>query len=341
MRVTHVMFSMYTGGAELLLIDIMRRQLQQGLEVSLLVINNQYDRALLATVPAAVEVVLLDRPEGSRNPLWLWRVNRALSRLRPDVVHCHNDNTAGLLVRRRGVRYCLTVHSTMSSSITRASLFDRVIAISRSVKRHIDPMLPLPSEVVYNGIDTDAVALREAGRHEPFRIVQVGRLQHLVKGQHLLLHAVAAIQDVTVDFVGEGRSLDYLRALAGELGLSNRVRFLGNRERAWIYGHLRDYDLLVQPSLTEGFGLAVAEAMAARLPVVACDLPGVEEVTGRNRYGRLFPTGDVDGLRKAIKEVMADYDACRSLACGDAFRRVADTFSIDATVRGYVAGYGA
>ena len=53
-----------------------------------------------------------------------------------------------------------------------------------------------------------------------------------------------------------------------ELNLEKHVRFLGNQSREYVYSHLKDYDLFVQPSRFEGFGLTVAEAMAACVPVL-------------------------------------------------------------------------
>ena len=71
--------------------------------------------------------------------------------------------------------------------------------------------------------------------------------------------------------------------------------------------HLTDYDLFVQPSRWEGFGLTVAEAMAAGVPVLVSEGQGPAEVTQGSRYGWLFANGDADDLQRQIvfiKEIM-------------------------------------
>ena len=99
-----------------------------------------------------------------------------------------------------------------------------------------------------------------------------------------------------------------LQALVQELGLAGRVRFLGYVDPPVLSRLLRDARALCFPSVAEGFGLPVLEAMAAGLPVVASDLPVIREVTAG--HALLVPSGDVDAWAGAVTRVLDD-DALR------------------------------
>ena len=82
------------------------------------------------------------------------------------------------------------------------------------------------------------------------RVVMVSRLEHDKKGQDLLIRAAAALQGtVTVDFIGIGSSMEYLKQFTAELHAETYVRFLGKQTQDYVAAHLTDYDLFVQPSV--------------------------------------------------------------------------------------------
>jgi glycosyltransferase involved in cell wall biosynthesis len=164
-----------------------------------------------------------------------------------------------------------------------------------------------------NGVVVSAIAMAtNRVRSAVLRGVQISRLDHATKGQDLLLRALATINAkrhspaLTIDFIGDGTSLGYLKQLAGELGVQEHCNFLGSLGRKDVYARLCDYDMLIQPSRYEGFGLTVAEGMAAGIPVVVSDIDGPMEVIGQGDYGYFFASDDPSSLAKTVETVIDD-----------------------------------
>jgi len=155
------------------------------------------------------------------------------------------------------------------------------------------------------------------------------------KGHHDLVEALARIAgdfpDATYVLIGrDAGSLEATRALAGNLGVLPRLRFVGPRSD--VPDFLRAADLFVHPSHQEGFSNAILEAMAAGLPVVACDVGGNPEAVADGVTGRLVPPRDPAALATAMAEILADPGKGRSM--GEAGRqRVTERFSPDRMVR--------
>jgi glycosyltransferase involved in cell wall biosynthesis len=129
------------------------------------------------------------------------------------------------------------------------------------------------------------------------------------KGQDVLLRALAGLRtlDWRLLLAGPARHPAYagrLRRLAGALGLAPRVAFLGAVSEAALAGLYRSAQLFVFPSHYEGFGIAVAEAAAYGLPIVASDAGAIPEAVEGARY-RLVPPGDPAALAHALRPFLA------------------------------------
>lgn len=140
---------------------------------------------------------------------------------------------------------------------------------------------------------------------DPF-LLAVGTLEPR-KAHDVLIRAFAAtgVDGMRLVFAGPtvGRA-EELRQLALKLGVAGRLSILGPVDDATLAGLYRQATLLCMPSLGEGFGLPVIEAMAAGLPVVASDLPAIREVAGDAAL--LIPPGDVDALAAALSRLVED-----------------------------------
>jgi glycosyltransferase involved in cell wall biosynthesis len=227
--------------------------------------------------------------------------------------------------------------------------YRKVYSISAAVSDDICLRAGIPSPVVLNGINFVDIFPRIdylCEENMPIRIVQVGRMIHDIKGQHILLkalHKLAIVEkkdNIYLDLIGAGPSLSYLQFLTDTLELNGHVSFLGERSRHWIYERLSSYHMLIQPSLSEGFGLTVLEGIAAGLPVIASDHAGPSEILSKMPGGYLFRSGDEDDLADTIRKVIATMQEGKMQQLCKASREIADKrYSIRRTAFEYLHHY--
>jgi len=261
MKIAHLIYSFTTGGAETMLVDIANEQVKQA-EVSIIIINEIFNKTLISKIDKRINVSLINRKEGSRNLFPIIRLNRILLKLKSDVIHCHNHNIIPLLLPSLKKKSVLTVHD-VNINAKYFKLYKKLFAISQIVKEDILNRSSVNATLVYNGICSEKVLQKDKRiESDIFKVVIVSRLQHEKKGQHLAIEALKLLKErgitnIQLDFIGSGNSEHYLKNLTVEYGLSDQINFLGLKDREYIYSNLKDYDLLVQPSLYEGFGLTV------------------------------------------------------------------------------------
>jgi glycosyltransferase involved in cell wall biosynthesis len=169
--------------------------------------------------------------------------------------------------------------------------------------------------VIYSGIEAERFQSADGGRkREP---LVVGTLAGLVKrkGHRYLLEAAARLKQQGVDlrycFGGEGPERRDLQELALQLGLRDEVSFLG-----WVSDAPRFFasvDIFALPSLFEGLGVAVLEAMAAGKPVVASFVGGIPELVEDQTTGLLVPPGDFESLAGALSRLASDPELVRAM----------------------------
>jgi glycosyltransferase involved in cell wall biosynthesis len=268
------------------------------------------------------------RSAGAR--MWLWRrfglklFEQYVRRHgRPDLLHVQSALWAGAaaleLRRHHGVPYLITEHSSAyargligrrAAARLRAILAGAagLFAVSYALAREMAPYVAdRPIEIVPNMVDTNFFSMPPTGGREPpppFRLLTVAWLKPL-KGIDVLLRAFAAAfarrPEVMLEIGGDGGERAALEALARELAIAEQVRFLGALSPAEVRDALHRAHHFVLPSLTESFGLVLAEAMATGLPVIATRCGGPEEVIEQGT-GRLVPPGNVTALAEALRE---------------------------------------
>lgn len=172
----------------------------------------------------------------------------------------------------------------------------------RALARAFDPTVEIP--VIPNGVDPTRYT---ADRREwtPARLLSVGRVVHQ-KGFDLGLRALAGLKDMQWEWniAGDGSQMAALRGLSKELGLTDRVIFLGWQSRQQLAKWYRQANLFLFPSRHEGMPNAVLEAMASGLPVVATRIAGTEELVLDGVTGELTEPEDVEALRNGLRRLM-------------------------------------
>lgn len=308
-------------------------------------------RARRLGIPLVVVPDLVREVSPARDAAALVRLHRLVREGAFDVVHTHTSK-AGVLGRlaaglARSPAIVHTPHGHVFDGYFGPWATRTFVAIERACARLTHAMVAISEEcradhlrlgigrperfvTIPSGIPAPpadrAAARRALGVRQGDLVVGcVGRLVP-VKGQQVLLdafaRAAAGCPNGRLVLVGDGPARENLEARVARAGLDGSVRFLGLRDD--VPALLAGFDLYVQPSLNEGMGRALAQAMAAGLPVVATDAPGPLSLVGRDGAGVIVRRGAVDDLAGAIAGLLADPAARERL--GRAGRRRAETF---------------
>lgn len=340
MKICHVIWSLMTGGTETMLADIMNEQVKEH-EVHCLIINDKVDDNVLKRINLHINIMMFKRSSKPWDVLPFVRLNIALHHIKPDVIHVHGDRTAKVIVPKH-VPIVRTLHSTLGNG-KESGLYAKICCISEAVRKY-SLSQGYDGTVVYNGIRPELISprLSNSQRHTPLRIVQVGRIEE-VKGQQVLVEAAHLLaqeghKDVSIDFIGDGSNRKEIEQMAVRYELSPQIRFLGMKDRDYIYSHLKNYDLFVMSSLSEGFGLTLAEAMAAGLPVITCNLEGPMEVIDHGTHGLSFTSGDSQSLADTITDFI---EGRQTVDTAKARQFAIDNFSIQKTATKYIEIYKA
>jgi len=344
MKVLHIYWGLGFGGIETMLVNIVNEQVKLGLNVDLLIFNKVYEKSLIDNIDSRVNLFLVDRPLKSKNPFYIGKMNFYITTSKPDIIHFHNDCLINNVLPFLRENCCVTVHNTpnvLNSSFLYK--FKRVFAISNSVRDALYSDMKVDALTVANGIFTDKFRKRSDNlQSKILNILQISRLNIRQKAQDLLIRAVHKVvsemhASVHLDLIGEGESELFLRKLVKELKMDEYVSFLGKKSQDYIFEHLADYDLFVQPSYFEGFGLTVAEAMAAKVPVLVSENDGPLEIVDGGKFGFTFKNRDIDDCAQKILEISRIRDL--GLIADAALHRVEEYYSVTNTAREYVDEY--
>jgi glycosyltransferase involved in cell wall biosynthesis len=257
--------------------------------------------------------------------LWLPTVLVALAlrgvRKRPLIVwSVQSDVGQDFKSRRDGQLRGLLVRTILSKEV------DHFIAISQGIRQRTELLLGVPKErfsIIPNSIDIKRIneQVRVPDSLVPkqgnIRIVTVGRL-HPVKDMDVLLKAVAIARksraDIECYFIGDGPDKARLLSLVNDLDLVGDVHFIGYAHNP--YAWLASADIFVSSSRWETFGIAIAEAMAIGIPVIATATDGAGYLISDGVDGLVVPIGNVKALAGAILKLARDTSLCRQLgAC--------------------------
>lgn len=235
-------------------------------------------------------------------------VSEVAERAQVDLVHAHDWMTfpaARAAAVARSLPLFLHVHSTeydRSGEAVNAAIADiergafsratHIFAVSHYTQNVLIARYGVPAgkiTVVYNAPDDDSRALDATlevpGRARPDWIVFLGRLTYQ-KGPDHFLHAASLVAQINRNarflVCGSGDMLPELRALAGNLGITDRVEFRGFLQPAAVDRLLSQAGLLVMPSVSEPFGLVALEALRCGTPVILSKQSGVREVLGHS-----------------------------------------------------------
>lgn len=193
---------------------------------------------------------------------------------------------------------------------------DKIVAVSESLKCSIQEHSNLYAiDVVHNMVGADFQYMANGEKH-PFTFIATGRLTY-GKGFDLLPIAFNKVKDTLPSdwkmiIIGGGEEQQHLQKQIDDAGLKEHIQLVGQKNKSDIVPLLQNSDVFILPSRGENFSVAVLEALACGLPVIASITGGIREcITPQN--GILFPVDDADALAEAIKTMYvncAAYDHC-------------------------------
>lgn len=247
-----------------------------------------------------------------------------LSRQRPDIVHVHSPYPLGEVanfVFGHGRATVVTHHSDIVRQQGWLKLYGpvlrRVLAAANSILVVSPPYVNLSPwlrpvrdkcVVVPIGVDGQRFSPPPALPAGDLRLLFVGRLRYY-KGLHTLLEALAQTPGVRLSLVGRGPMEAELRQMAQQLGLGERVQFVGEVDDANLPGWYRDSHVFVLPSnaKSEGYGIVLLEAMASGLPCITTELgTGTSWIVQHRETGLVIPPEDATALAEAIRTLSTD-----------------------------------
>ena len=318
MRILQVYSVTTFGGGERHLADLSRALTDLGHEVF---------AALVPDSPLSAELAFLNKRTFALSRLnYLKNLTGLAAFIRAhdiEIIHAHaarDYHLAALAVRASRGRLVLTRHTLFPlKGINKPLLRNvgRVIAVSKAVAESLRQNGVIESSkitVVHNGIDVDRFdgSIAAHGGDVPALVGTVGHLAP-IKGHDVFVRAAAILsarrRGVQFVVIGEDKSpqMSYrksLESLVVELGLSEVVAMPGWRDD--IPAALSSLTLFVSAARSEPFGLAIVEAMAAGLPVVAAASEGALEIIEDGVSGKLVPADDPEALAQAINDLLDD-----------------------------------
>lgn len=330
LRVLIVLTSLVAEGCPQLALQLARHWQQQGLAVELLCLQGQPTDLRFEFEALGISIHTFRLGSGlARYPLLAWLSYRLCLHLRPAAVLSFPLGWHAFIAigaRAAGVRR-ICAHVGNLPPVWTGNAFRKFKLLVQLGRPFTSRLLccseyiraatvrdfgvsPRETRAVFNACDLE----RFAAVHQPARVRQPPRLAMVArleghKDQPTLIRAVALLRDhglgVELWLIGEGSRRLQLEALIHELQLSDRVQLLGSRrDIPELLSQLDLFVFSVRPD--EGFGIALAEAMAAGVPIVATDVGACREVLDGGRYGLLVEPSCPEALADGIREVLAD-----------------------------------
>lgn len=358
-----------TGGASRLMLELASRLTTRGMSVKIVVPEFDTTRVFVEECRAqgvAAECTPWLLPREARLAR-LADVARFLHRYRAPVVHYHlSDNMPSRLGLHamdmiRPPRAFVTLHSPSGepSPGTRIAHrwaaaaprhFHKVICVSERARR-LQIAYGLPKELVQripNGVDLARIAGGDAARarrvlgvdaHVPIVtvIARVAQQKRPLDAVASFAAVASQFPDAQLVFIGSGPLENDVRDAAAQAGLGRRVHLLG--QRTDVADWLAAATVWLLPTETEGFSVAVIEALAAGCAIVSTDCPGNDEVLENGSNAMVVRVGDVEAMSAALCHLLVD-GALRA-RLGDAARHTAEAYSLERMVDAHIACYAA
>ena len=358
-KIAFVSYGLDVGGIETLILDICKRLDKD--KYSACVFTFQKDGKLQKEFERIDVPVYLERKAEGIDWMMPIKLAKRYKQLSIDIVHVHNQSTwlhGGIAAKLAGISLVYSEHTTpdCTSQHTKrwekiewvlSKITNQITTVSNSIAKFMVDDAGISTKkikVIYNGIETKNYDIevdtkakrRELGIMETDLVVgNVASLlpkkdpKTLLKAFKLVLEEVPSAKLL---MAGDGQLKNELLQLKDELQLDGSVKFLGNRRD--IPELLKIFDVFALSSIKEGFPIAILEAMASGLPVVATDVDGNAESVIHGKTGIIVPSRNPEALAAAICKLLANKENATFI--GEmGRRRVRKYFTFEKMMQGY------
>ncbi len=259
----------------------------------------------------------------------------SLKTIKPDIILCHSPNVIipSYLYKKINSTKLIIVEHTPNQvkrksewlwSLLSMIVANKVVLLSEQYRVDLKKKLGFifrssKVKVIPNGIDIDVFA--PSLKRQNWKGVSIGMVSRLSvsKDHNALIKAFVKLKgkpyydSLNLYIAGDGETRDSLIKITEELDLKSKVHFLGMLDEQQIIDLLNDLDIYVHSSLGETMSTAIMQAMACGLPVIATDIPGINNLIEHEKTGLLFTKGDDNELQSYIDSLVLNLELRRKL----------------------------
>ncbi|MEZ5536107.1 MAG: glycosyltransferase [Thiolinea sp.] len=335
-RLTQVMLASGNGGAETFFEKLAVAFQRAGIQQTLVIQPHAAREEKLRALGCDVRVI---PSKGWRKHIARWQVARVVRETGSNIVLGWMSRGAAAVPHMRGVVKLARVGGYYKGKYFRR--FDRVVVnapqlidylAEAGVARDKLELIPNFADSLAMCDNSAAVVPELFGAGEShFVAASIGRL-HKVKGHDVAIRLVARIPQLYLLIAGEGSERAALEALAVELGVAGRVRFLGwYREMGRVFAAA---DVILFPTRSEPFGNVVVEAWRERVPIISSDIEGPGWLIDHQINGLLCGKDNINEFEQALRQLM-DSAELRGQLVAEGYKKLEQSFSTEAVVAAY------
>ncbi|HEY0297842.1 MAG TPA: glycosyltransferase family 4 protein [Arachidicoccus sp.] len=338
MRIAHLIHTLDSNSTSKILTDIACWQSNIA-DIIIFAVKKNIGSKELFRLNEKVRIVCVSNTSANIGFIRTLKLRFLMKKYKPDIIHCHDfDFMKTVWLRSFRHKARLTLYRDIPSPSYKK--YQKVYTISDTIINATGK-----NEIMHIGVNLDSIVPKENyTRGNVFKIISIGNMHHKKHGQQLLIKAIrllynSNIRNIYVDFIGDGEATKYLKELTADYGLEDHIAFRGGNDREYIFRHLKNYDLMVEPSLFDNIGLTLIEAMAAKLPVIVSKTNISNEILHEGEYGFLFSIGNPFDLADIIKKILFTDIATIKFHTQKAYNHIAENYNIKKVAEAYLQSY--
>jgi len=347
-KIIQIIPTLDIGGAERLMVDLVKGLDKDFYEIEVICLK-RFGVWGLKLKELGVKMFLVGQKR-KISPIGFIKLASILKREKPDLVHTHlfgADIYGKLAAKLAGVKHIISTEHNINRSEGRikkmAKKFvfkynEMSVAVSQAVKDYMieyEGAAAGKIKVIYNGAIIENFLNQPSGNGEKDKIT-IGAVGRLTRQKNFsgLITAISLIKNNKIEclIAGDGELKKDLQKQIKDLNLDDKVKLIGQRKDIGVF--LSSLDIFVMPSLWEGFGIAVLEAGAAGLPVIASAVDSLKEIIEHNKTGILVEPANENELSEKITYLLNNKIERERLG-GNLREKVISNFSLEKMVQEY------